>query len=150
MWRTNFTRAVHLCFSRWSACSQQCTREAPAPLVPCIFFLVESDLHSLLIQRNCQGQALRAWILQCCLVCAWESCWYRAGRGPGRLDCAAGPWHFFLLKGGRMIGAGRMVTDKFLNSFLRTLAQPMNVFVTCFFSREQTDYCDDGHPPPGI
>ena len=48
---------AHPCFSNGSDYSQQRRRGAPAPWIPCIFFLVESALHSLLIQADCQGQA---------------------------------------------------------------------------------------------
>ena len=84
--RTNSTRAAHLCFSNCSNCCKQCSREMPAPQIQCIFLLVESDLHSLLIQSDCQGQALRAWILEFCMVCVWESGCCKTCRGPGRLD----------------------------------------------------------------
>lgn len=73
---TGRANSAHLCFSNCSDCSQQYRSEAPAPLNPCVFFLVESDLHSLLIQFDCQGQALRAWI-------HLSSIWSGPGRAAG-------------------------------------------------------------------
>ena len=77
---------------------------------------MESDLHSLLIQADCQGQArgpefgssVGSVLLQAGIThmerggSAWKVGFYSP----------AGPWYFFLVKGSRVMGAERKVTGK--------------------------------------
>lgn len=89
------------------------------------FFLVESDLHSLLIQADCQAQAGGPGFGN-----SVGSVLLRAGikhmvRGGGDWEAGfyspAGPWYFFLMEGSRVVGAERRVTGKPQNLFHPTL-----------------------------